>query len=121
VNTLITEDESELLQFPSQFLDSLEMTGLSSHELTLKEGAVVMLSRNLKIMEALLNGTRLIVRRMYQNSLDLEIITGRNVGQRLLLPRIDLFPSDATVPFSFKRRQFPIKLALRITINEAQG
>lgn len=47
VNTLITEDESELLQFPTEFLNSLEMTGLPSHELTLKEGAVVMLLRNL--------------------------------------------------------------------------
>ena len=114
VNTLITEDESELLQFPTEFLDSLEMTGLPSHELTLKEGAVVMLLRNLNPMKGLLNGTRLIVRKMYENCLDLEIITGRNVGQRTLLPRIDLSPSDATVPFSFKRRQFPIRLAFCI-------
>lgn len=35
---LITEDESELLQFPVEFLNSLEMTGLPSHELILKEG-----------------------------------------------------------------------------------
>lgn len=36
---------------------------------------------------------------MYENSLDLEILTGRNVRQRKLLPRIDLSPSGATVPF----------------------
>lgn len=58
---------------------------------------------------------------MFENSLDLEIITGRNVGQRVLLPRIDLSPSDTTVPFSFKRRQFPIKVAFCMTINKAQG
>jgi len=62
-------------------------------------------------MKELLNGTRLIVRKMYENSLDLEIITGRNVEQRVLLPRIDLSPSDATVPFSFKRRQFRFHLS----------
>ena len=61
-----------------------------------------MLSRNLNPMKGLLNGTRLIVKNMYENSLDLEIITGRNVGQRTQLPRIDLSPSDTTVPFSFK-------------------
>jgi len=61
-------------------------------------------------MKGLLNGTRLIVRKMYENSLDLEIITGRSV-ERVLLPRIDVSPSDITVPFSFKRRHFPIRLA----------
>jgi len=69
VNTFITEDKSKLLQFPSEFLDSLEMTGLPYHGPILKEGAVVMLLRNLNPMKKkLLNGTRLIVRRMYQNS-----------------------------------------------------
>jgi len=46
VDTLITADESEILQFSSEFLDSLEMTGLPSHKLSLKEGAVVILLRN---------------------------------------------------------------------------
>jgi len=121
VNTLITEEESELLQFPTEFLNSLEMSGLPSHVLTLKEGAIVMLLRNLNARKGLLNGTRLIVRKMYNNVLDLEILTGENIGQRVLLPRIDLSPSDTTVPFSFKRRQFPIRLAFCITINKAQG
>jgi ATP-dependent DNA helicase PIF1 len=121
VNTLITEDESEVLQFPIDFLNSLEMTGLPSHELVLKEGTVVMLLRNLNYTTGLLNGTRLIVKKMHKNILDLEIITGKNIGQRVLLPRIDLSPSDTTVPFSFKRRQFPIKVAFCITINKAQG
>ena len=57
---------------------------MSSHELTLKAGTVVMLLRNLNPMKGLLNGMRLIVKSMYQHCLDLEIITGRNVGQRVL-------------------------------------
>ena len=45
--TLITEDESELLQFPYEFLNSLEITGLPSYnKLSLKESVVVMLLRN---------------------------------------------------------------------------
>lgn len=121
VNTLITEEESELLQFPTEFLNSLEMSGLPPHVLSLKEGAIVMLLRNLNATKGLLNGTRLIVKKMYDNVLDLEVLTGVNMGQRVLLPRIDLSPSDNIVPFSFKRRQFPIKLAFCITINKAQG
>ncbi|KAF0755007.1 ATP-dependent DNA helicase PIF1 [Aphis craccivora] len=48
-----------------------------------------------------MNGTRFIVRNMYDHSLDLEFITGQGSGQRILLPRIDLIPSDSTLPFSF--------------------
>ena len=122
VNNLITEDENQILQFPSFFiLNSLELSGLPPHSLTLKTGAIVMLLRNLNTTEGLLNGTRLIVKNMYDNCLDLEIITGEKVGKRVLIPRIDLSPSDTTLPFSFKRRQFPVRLAFCMTINKAQG
>lgn len=76
---------------------------------------------NLNPMKGLLNGPKLMVRKMYENSLNMEIITGGNFEQWTLLPRIDLSPSDATVPFPFKRKQFSIKLAFGITINKAQG
>lgn len=121
VNNLITDDESQILQFPAEFLNSLELSGLPPHNLTLKVGAIVMLLRNLNATQGLLNGTRLIVRNMYDNCLDLEIITGEKKGQRALINRIDLSPSDTSLPFSFKRRQFPIRLAFCMTINKAQG
>jgi len=48
-----------------------------------------------------MNGTRFIVRNnMYDHSLDLKSITGQGTGQRILLPRIDLTPSDSLLfPF----------------------
>lgn len=94
VNKLIIECESELLQFPLEFLNSFKMTGLLSHALMFKGSIVVMFLKNLNPTEELLNGIRLVVGIMYENNLDIEIITGRNVGQRALLPRIDLSPSD---------------------------
>lgn len=121
VNNLITEDENLILQFPSEFLNSLELSGLPPHILTLKTGAIVMLLRNLNVNQGLLNGTRLIVRNMFDNCLDLEIISGERKGQKVLINRIDLSPSDTTLPFSFKRRQFPVRLAFCMTINKAQG
>jgi ATP-dependent DNA helicase PIF1 len=42
-------------------------------------------------------------------------------SQRFLLPRIDLTPSDSTLPFSSTRRQFSIRIAFAMTINKAQG
>jgi hypothetical protein len=65
--------------------------------------------------------SRLIVRKMYENILDLEVLTCINIGQWVLVPHIDLSPFDTNVPFSFKRRQFPVRLAFCITINKAQG
>lgn len=56
------------------------MFGLTSHELTLKEYTVVMLLRNLNATKGL-DGTKLSARKIVENSLDLEIITGGNVGQ----------------------------------------
>lgn len=97
------------------------MTGLPSYELSLKEGDVVMLLRSLNSLKGFLNNTRLIVTKMYKNSLDLEIISDINVRQRTLPLCIDLLPSDATIPISFKRRQFLIRLTFCITINRAQG
>lgn len=84
------------------------MTSLPSHELTWKKGIVGML-KNLNKMKELLSGIRLMVSK---DSLDEEIITGRT---RTLLPLIDLPHFEATVFFSFKRRQFP-----SITVNKAQ-
>ena len=121
VNNLITEEEREILQFPSEFLNSLEVSGLPPHTLTLKERAIVILLRNINVTQGLLNGTRMIVKKMNENSLTLEFIDGKNMGKTALIPRIDLIPSDATLPFEFKRRQFPIRLAFCMTINKAQG
>lgn len=43
LNHLISENNSEVLQFPIEFLDSLELAGLSPYELNLKAGSVVIL------------------------------------------------------------------------------
>jgi len=58
------------------------LKGLPPYELTLKVGAIVMLLRNMNVAHGLLNGTRLIVRSMYTNALELEVITGVETGQK---------------------------------------
>lgn len=39
----------------------------------------------------------------------------------LYLPRIQLCPSDPTIVFKLRKRQFPTKIAFAITINKAEG
>ena len=56
------------------------------------------------------------------NAIDAEIVNGQHAGKRIFIPRIPLCPSeDITLPFKFKRKQFPIRLSFAMTINKAQG
>ena len=73
------------------------------------------------IRDGLCNGTRLIIRRLQRNVIDAEIMTGKSAGKRVLIPRIKLTPSDTGLPFTFTRRQFPLRPAFAMTINKSQG
>ena len=91
------------------------------HILNLKVGAFIMLLRNLNPKKGLLNGTRLVVRSLHRNCIKAEIITGSNKGEEICIPRIDLEPSESTLPFRMKSHQFPLILAFAMTINKSQG
>jgi len=69
----------------------------------------------------LFNGTRLIIKQLGQKVFQARIIISQNIGQKMLISRIDLAPSTKDTPFSFKRRQCPIKLAFAMTINKSGG
>jgi hypothetical protein len=108
--------------YPSEFLNTLNPSGLPPHVLKLKVGCPVILLRNIDPATGLCNGTRLVVRRFQRNIIDAEIMVGDHAGKRIFLPRIPLCPSDDDMfPFKFKRKQFPIRLSFAMTINKAQG
>ncbi|KAG1702387.1 hypothetical protein GQR58_004511 [Nymphon striatum] len=58
-DAIIETDHSDL--YPNEFLNYITPAGLPPHQLTLKEGAPVMLLRNINAVEGLLNGTRLSI------------------------------------------------------------
>jgi hypothetical protein len=107
--------------YPIEFLNSLAINGLPPHKLQLSVGCIVVLLRNLNKSGGLCNGTRLIVRRLYDNTIDAEIATGDQVGERVFIPRVRLTPSASTLPFDLSRLQFPVKLAFAMTVNKSQG
>jgi ATP-dependent DNA helicase PIF1 len=107
--------------YPVEFLNTLQFSGIANHELELKVGVPILLLHNLNQPIGLCNGTRLIVKRLGQHVIEVEIITGNNVGKRVFIPRIIMSPSGIDWPFVLRRRQFPVRVAFVITINKSQG
>nr|XP_015922387.3 ATP-dependent DNA helicase PIF1 [Parasteatoda tepidariorum] len=105
-DSVVTDNEHEQTLYPSEFLNNLSVSGLLPHKLTLKENAIVLLIRNYNTSKALINGTRIRVKRLHRNCLDCEVLTGASSGQRILIPRINLRSSGTLLPFILNRIQF---------------
>ena len=116
---------------------------MALHKLEIKVGAIAMVLRNLNMQQGICNGTRVIIRNIYKNILDVEIISGngnliiifklfkikkkfkflikeKHIGSRIFLPRVDLYSKSNDLPFILKRKQYPIRLAFFMTINKSQ-
>ncbi|KAF8094778.1 hypothetical protein N665_0353s0009, partial [Sinapis alba] len=116
-----TPDDDWTSHYPLEYLNSLEFPGLPNHKLCLKVGAPVMVLRNLNQDQGLCNGTRMMVTRLGSRIVEAQPMTGTGVGEPVLIPRIQLTPTDTIHPFTFNRRQFPIRLCYAMTINKSQG
>ena len=115
-------DDDPHNSYPLDYLNSITPNGLPPHELIVKINCPVILLRNLDPNNGLCNGTRLMVRAFQDNAIDAEIVGGQHASKRVFIPRIPLSPSDdISLPFKFKRKQFPIRLSFAMTINKSQG
>ena len=75
-------DENIHLSYPLEMLNNIR-EGLPPHKLKLKVNAVVMLIRNLSIIEGLCNGTRLKIISLHKFNIEAEIVTGDKVGNKV--------------------------------------
>ncbi|CAH9140571.1 unnamed protein product [Cuscuta epithymum] len=104
-----------------EFLNGIKVSGVPNHELHLKVGTPVMLMRNLDHSQGLCNGTRMVITRLGKHILEAKVLTGLSAGEKVLIPRMSLTPSDVRLPFKFERRQFPLIVSYAMTINKSQG
>ncbi|XP_049300534.1 uncharacterized protein LOC125774300 [Anopheles funestus] len=121
IDTLVNPEEHNALQLPTEFLHSLNMSGIPVHRLRLKQYTPVLLLRNLNTERGLCNGTRLQVITLKPHCIHARILTGKRRGDDVLLPRIFCDSNDANLPFQIRRKQFPIQVCFAMTINKAQG
>lgn len=110
---------TEATHYPTEFLDSIELSGLPPHKLELKKGAPIICMRNID-PPRLCNGTRLIIEELYNNLIVAKIIASQFEGEIVLIPRLKMVLSEGdNIPFA--RVQFPIQLAFAMTIHKSQG
>ena len=106
--------------YDNEFLNRVNVSGLPPHCLPLKEGACIILIRNLDVKKGDCNGTRYIIKELSKNLIKAKKLNG---GPNLivLIPRIPMISKDSSFPVPFKQVQFPVLGVYYLTINRAQG
>ncbi|XP_046865600.1 uncharacterized protein LOC124459868 isoform X2 [Drosophila willistoni] len=79
VNTVCNTIES--VNYPVEFLNSLDLPGMPPHHLQLKVGSPVILLRNLN-PPRLCNGTRLVIKKLMKNVIEATILNGKFQAKR---------------------------------------
>lgn len=75
VDTVAEADQQAI--YPQEYLNSLNLSGLPPHKLSIKVGIPVMLLRNIDPQRGHCNGTRYIVRHIGRRYIEAEVVCGR--------------------------------------------
>jgi hypothetical protein len=114
---------TDSLNLPIEFLNSLNASGLPISEIKLKVGCPIILLQNLASADGLCNGSQVTIVQMTNCVLKICLIGGDCNGKKHFIPQIMISPSKNSFQFAFtlKQCQFPVQLAYVISINKAQG
>jgi ATP-dependent exoDNAse (exonuclease V) alpha subunit len=120
-SAIVDENAEGGFQYPIEYLNTIKGSGLPLSKLKLKIGAPIMILRNLDPSNGVCNGTRAVLTAANTRVLEARIIRGDHGGQKIFIPRLTIIPSNLDLPFTLKRRQFPVRLAFAMSINKSQG
>lgn len=102
-------------------------SGFPPHKLVIKEGAIMMLNRNLSVQDGLCNGTRVQIKKIKSAYILIcTHLSGPNAGKDFELYQClfsdgegDMEQNQSAMRWS--RMQFPLRPGFVMTINKAQG
>uniref|UniRef100_A0A914PXN8 ATP-dependent DNA helicase n=1 Tax=Panagrolaimus davidi TaxID=227884 RepID=A0A914PXN8_9BILA len=118
----LTDNETE---YSIEAMEKIETAGMPPHELNLKNGAIVMLIKNISVNTGLCNGTRMQITEIFDDCIKCKVLSGSRSdnSDEIFLPRCKFeyggTPSEPGIHFS--RCQFPVKLSFAMSINKSQG
>ncbi|GFW09118.1 ATP-dependent DNA helicase [Trichonephila clavipes] len=89
-------DENKTVNSPTEYLNYLDISGMSPRNLRLKIGSLVTLLRNLN-PPRLCNGTCLFIKRIIRKLLEANILTATIKEEIILLPRVPLISPESPI------------------------
>jgi ATP-dependent DNA helicase PIF1 len=108
--------------YPMEVVAGMRMLGAPPACLNLKIGARYMIIKNL--MKYVFNGVRCqLIALNGRRSVFVKLLSGPGAGKTMLLPAcvFTISPESSGLPFSIRRRQFPLIPAYAVTTHKAQG
>ena len=72
----VMQDENDRAVYTTEYLNTIDLSGLPPHNLKVKVGCVLMLLRNLSPRDGLCNGTRILLTKAGDHTLEGVILTG---------------------------------------------
>ena len=114
-------EEDPMLNYPVEYLNEINCSGLPLAKLELKVGCPVMILHNLDAAHGVCNGSRGILTQCRNRVPEVELLIGEHAVIKVFIPRITNQPTEDQVAFKFTRKQFPVQLCFAMTINKSQG
>ena len=103
-----------------EVLNSISISRLSYHKITLKIGVSIMLLRNIDQSFGLCNGIYLIVIELEDHVIGVTILSGIHFGKKIFIPGMNMSHLNSKWPFRFQRKQYPLIISYTMIIIKSQ-